>query len=121
DVSYGVPSNIDQMTLIGPDAPCRWVVPSLGPDPSWRQSGFNDGSWNAALQGIGYDRNTSGVNFLPLIGAGGNTEGDMFNKRTSCYLRVPFSLPDGTDVLGLTLKVNYDDGFAAWMNGQPLL
>jgi hypothetical protein len=123
DYSYGIPGNIEPVELVAPAALARWVVPasSTNPPATWRNPGFNDAGWNAATLGIGYDRNLSGVNFLPEIGAGGNTESAMFNIRQSCYLRVPFSVADPAALVALTLRVKYDDGFAAYLNGQPLL
>ncbi|MBI4605962.1 MAG: CotH kinase family protein, partial [Planctomycetes bacterium] len=36
------------------------------------------------------------------------------------YIRVPFELPGAADVDLLKLKVRYDDGFAAFINGRPV-
>jgi hypothetical protein len=122
DVSYGLPSDIVATTLIGEDSACQWLVPSSGTNPAatWRNPDFIATGWNAAVQGIGYDRNTA-VNFLPEIGPGGNTELAMYGVQTSCFLRIPFTLPGGISPSLLRLRVKYDDGFAVWLNGQPLL
>ena len=39
----------------------------------------------------------------------------------SIYIRVPFQIEALSTVLGLTLGVRYDDGFAAFINGQPVI
>jgi hypothetical protein len=123
DLSYGLPSNVVATTLVGEGDACQWIVPTSATNPpsAWRDLGFTASAWNAANQGIGYDRNTAGVNFLPELGSGGNTESAMHNIRTTCYLRIPFTVPAGAVLGNLTLRVKYDDGFIAWLNGQPLL
>lgn len=123
DVSYGVPSNLIESTLISTNAACRWIIPSSATNPAntWRGTTFNDAAWNQATAGIGYDRNTSGVNYLPEIGSGGNLEAAMYNVRQSCYLRVPFTVASPGSVTSLKLRLKYDDGFIAHLNGQPLL
>jgi hypothetical protein len=128
NVSYGFPSNVATAALITQSAACRWIVPSSSTNPAtnWRDRGFNDGSWSAAIQGIGYDRDPSGVNFLPEIGSGGNTESAMYRNSAfatstrNCYLRIPFQVANAADILALRLRAKFDDGFVAYLNGQPL-
>lgn len=125
DISYGAPADIVTTTLIEEDSACQWIVPSSGTNPAatWKNADFVATGWNAATQGIGYDRNTvsPAVNFLPQIGSGGNTELPMRNLQASCFLRVPFTRSGGLSPSLLRLRVKYDDGFAVWLNGQPLL
>jgi hypothetical protein len=122
DVSYGIPADIVATTLIEENSACQWIVPTSGSNPAatWKDTGFVATGWNAATQGIGYDRNTA-VNYLPQIGSGGNTELAMFNLQTSCFLRIPFTVSAGFSPSLLRLRLKYDDGFAVWLNGQPLL
>jgi hypothetical protein len=42
------------------------------------------------------------------------------NRNASCYLRFPFTLANAADLSTLALQVNYDDGFVAYLNGQPI-
>lgn len=124
DLSYGQPSSIATQVLLNASAQARWIVPSSSTSPSftqWRSPAFNDSTWNAATQGIGFDRNTSGVNYLPEIGTGGNTQSAMYNIRSSCFIRIPFAAPDPSTISRLTLRVKFDDGFAAYLNGSNLL
>ncbi|MCW1921773.1 lamin tail domain-containing protein [Luteolibacter arcticus] len=122
DISYGTPSNIVTTTLVADTANCQWMVPTSAANPAatWTTAGFNAAGWNNATQGIGYDRIPT-VNFLPEISVPGNTEGAMYNIQNSCYLRIPFTVPAGLSPSLLRLRVKYDDGFATWVNGQPLL
>ncbi|MCW1883585.1 lamin tail domain-containing protein [Luteolibacter flavescens] len=122
DISYGRPSNVVTTTLVSETSQALWAVPlsATNPDSSWITTNYPASGWVNATQGIGYDRNTS-INFLPEIGSNGNTENAMYGLRTSCYVRMPFTMPAGLTPTRLRLRVKYDDGFASWMNGQPLL
>ncbi len=42
---------------------------------------------------------------------------DMYDRRSSMYARLPFTIFEGTDLQGLTLGMRYDDGFIAYING----
>ena len=124
NISYGTPNNTVTSTPIAPSSTCRWIVPTsaINPDFStWRNVSFTDSAWNSATQGIGFDRNTAGVNYLTEIGSGGNTESAMYGIRATAYLRIPFTVADPASVTKLTLRVKYDDGFAFYLNGSPLL
>jgi len=41
----------------------------------------------------------------------------MRNVNSTAYLRVPFYVPDLSAMSGLTLRMKYDDGFVAYLNG----
>jgi hypothetical protein len=43
--------------------------------------------------------------------------GVMTNLNSTAYLRIPFNLADVATINGLTLRLKYDDGFAAYLNG----
>ncbi len=122
DLSYGIPSNEAPVTLLAETSSCQWIVPSSATNPpaTWINSNFTPSGWNSATLGIGYDTNTSGTNYLPQIGSGGNIQSAISGK-TSCYIRVPFTVEAGTQVMSLKLRMKYDDGFIVWLNGQPLM
>jgi hypothetical protein len=44
----------------------------------------------------------------------------MSGRRTTALLRIPFTVPPGAATQSLVLRVGYDDGFAAWINGLPV-
>ena len=104
-------------TLVAPSTPKRVLVP-VGPvDNAWRGGGaFDDWAWTAVTVGsgrIGYDRSTRVASRFSLdVGA------LMYGLRTSCYVRVPFAFTgDLRNLAGLTLKIHYNDGFVAYLNG----
>ena len=49
-----------------------------------------------------------------------NVEAAMHNINASAYYRLPFTVADAAAVDGITLKMKYDDGFHAYLNGVPV-
>ena len=119
DVSYGLVPDAAAVTLLSPGAPVRAFVPpndNLG--LTWTDVEFNDASWTNGTTGLGYDRQTIGVNYLPLIGL--NVESLMYPNHASLYARVPFTVANPGDWSGLTLRLKFEDGFIAYLNGQEI-
>lgn len=120
DKSWGTSVPLVSAKLLAAGAPCRLHVPTAAV-PLWQYARFDDSAWTPAATGIGYDRTfTSGVNFLPLLGAGGNVEAQMYAKAAGCYLRIPFQVENAGLIRSLRLSARFDDGFAAWLNGTRL-
>jgi hypothetical protein len=46
--------------------------------------------------------------------------GEMHEQNASVYVRVPFTVPDPTALETLTLRLKYDDGFVAYLNGTKV-
>ena len=49
-----------------------------------------------------------------------NVEGLMRNQNAGLYLRLPFSIDHPTALTGLTLRLRYNDGFIAYLNGSEV-
>ena len=47
-------------------------------------------------------------------------EEQMFEQASSVFLRTPFQVADANDHDSLTLRVQYDDGFIAYLNGEEV-
>jgi hypothetical protein len=47
-------------------------------------------------------------------------EASMLGVNASAYLRVPFNVADPSSYESLTLRMRYDDGFVAYLNGQEI-
>lgn len=45
---------------------------------------------------------------------------EMQDQASSAYVRVPFNLEDASEFEALTLKMHYDGGFVAYLNGQEV-
>jgi hypothetical protein len=67
--------------------------------------------------GIGYERSSGYEDYLSL-----DIEMPMYADQTTFYVRIPFRVEN--DVLAglseLTLKIRYDDGFVAYLNGTEI-
>jgi hypothetical protein len=102
------------ITLIYPGETWRYFKGySEASDPvsAWREINFDDDSWDAGDLFIGYGDETFIITRLD----------DMRYNYTSVFLRKEFDVSDPSAISNLKLKVIYDDGFNAWINGQPVL
>ncbi len=117
DLSYGLMQTGNRTTavLISEDAAGKAHVPSNGAlGVRWQEPDFNDLTWREVTMGIGYDENAT---YRSEFGAGGDFANQLNGQNTSVYLRIPFQLAETSSISELTLKVKYDDGFAAFLNG----
>ncbi|MHC4110494.1 MAG: lamin tail domain-containing protein [Planctomycetota bacterium] len=87
----------------------------------WFTNYFDHSSWPSGAGAIGYETQpTSNPNYVGLLNI--DVEGQMYdnggnpNANTSCYIRIPFTCGDA-EYNNMTLKVRYDDGFIAYLNG----
>ncbi len=119
-----------ETTVIPMEAPKRAFVPrdgSLG--TSWTQIGFDDNQWLAGTSGVGYEEQPAdflsfdeslGIDLRsPEIPADQriDTDGDGTNENDSVYVRVPFDVANPAELDQLRLRMRYDDGFVAYLNG----
>ena len=81
----------------------------------WQTNGFNDSGWTTGQRGIGYD---TAPDYLPYIGI--NVDATMRNQNGSAYIRIPFNLASTNQLNFMMLRMRFDDGFAAFLNGQPI-
>ena len=49
-----------------------------------------------------------------------DVEETMYGQNGSAYVRIPFDVPAGTELDLLELRMRYDDGFVAYLNGQEV-
>ena len=79
---------------------------TVEPSAAWNTISFNDGPWLVGVSGIGYGD-----------GDDATVLSDMQNSYTTVYMRRQFDVPSPAAVHGLDLRVDYDDGFVAYLNG----
>ncbi|MFH0879375.1 MAG: lamin tail domain-containing protein [Lentisphaerota bacterium] len=117
DISYGHPAEPGTSTWIAAGAPCLVRVPTNDAEGSnWiRRTGFDDSSWSNGITGVGYDADT---NYLPLIGT--DVSNQMFWIHPAVYIRIPFEVRDASLYSSLLLKMKYDDGYFAYLNGVEI-
>jgi hypothetical protein len=103
-------------TLLASGASCRALVPAGGSlDLSWTSSTFDDSSWRAGTTGVGFE---TGTGFEALLGLDVGTEMNGINA--SVFIRIPFSVSAPAGLEQLTLRMKYDDGFVAFINGSEV-
>jgi hypothetical protein len=105
----------DANVLVGEEAAKRVFIPTSDIGQAWRGGQpYDDSRWTSGAGGVGYERDSG---YERLFGI--NVQGPMYNVNTSCYIRIPFSLAaeELQDLTALTLRVRYDDGFIAYLNG----
>ncbi len=86
----------------------------VGEDRIWFTNSFDDSSWPLGAGGVGYERG-SGYGSLFKIDVGA----EMYKINGTCYSRIPFTMPNVT-YSNLMLRVRYDDGFIAYLNGAEV-
>jgi hypothetical protein len=60
----------------------------------------------------------AGTNYSGLIGT--DVKNSMYNGNTTAYMRMSFSVDDPTQWDSLKLRMKYDDGFVAYLNGVKI-
>ena len=140
DVSYGRNFSQSTATLIASGAVGRYKVLGnnatgqsqysgtnyAGGDVGTGQSGgwnvnpaFDDSAWTAAATGIGYD---TGGGLLSLLGASptGNCQTALRNVNPSLLFRATFSVANPSQYSTYKLRMKYEDGFVAFVNGTQV-
>lgn len=102
---------INEISATRSDRLLRWDgndQPFSGAAPAWWSSSFKDTDWQGGTMPIGY-------------GTSVNTDlgGKLRNISPSFYARKSFTASNADAVSGsaLNLKIEYNDGFIAWVNG----
>jgi hypothetical protein len=125
DVSFGLQQSTTSATLLAPGAAVKYKVPANGNDDveegnnpnSWIGTNFPDSSWANGTTGVGYATGSPDA-YDALINT--DVQSLMWTSKTTIYIRIPFNVADPSAISGLTLKMKYDDGFVAYLNGNPL-
>lgn len=116
DVSYGFALVTSNLTLVTTGATARVLVPSVANGGSalnftWTGAAtnepFNTASWTSGATGVGFGTSDVGL----------NVQSAMLNKNASAFVRLPFVINNPTNYSLLTLRLKYNDGFVAWING----
>ncbi len=87
----------------------RYFKGTEEPPASWNETGFDDSIWPAGPGGFGYGDDDDATELA-----------DMRNSYLSVYIRTSFQLSDPPPEK-LLLRVRFDDSFAAWIDGVPVV
>jgi len=115
DISYGMSSpeaNLQTQTiLVAEGADARAMIPTNGSlGSAWTLVGFDDASWLRGTTGVGFD-------YPGFVGLDVTA---MRGVNTSVYIRIPFNVEADAPVTRLTLRMKYEDGFVAYLNGHEV-
>lgn len=117
DYSFGLDHEILETTILASASSSQVHIPadeSLG--TRWTNIGFDAAAWIHGPTGVGFGR-TDG--FAELVRT--EIRLDMLRAgNASAYIRVPFDLAPADNLSSLTLRMKYDDGFVAYLNGQAV-
>ncbi|MBN2063322.1 MAG: lamin tail domain-containing protein, partial [Sedimentisphaerales bacterium] len=87
------------------------------PENVWASVNYVPAGWISGAGAVGYEnRPGEAVNYSGYINTGINLQSQMYNKATSCYIRIPFSYTS-SDINSLKLNLRYDDGCVVYLNG----
>ncbi|MEM7262041.1 MAG: lamin tail domain-containing protein, partial [Planctomycetota bacterium] len=81
----------------------------------WTRLDFDPTDWLRGSTGVGYDRDSGYEDEISL-----DVEPLLFTVHPGIYLRVPFDVDDVSDFVSLSLRMQYDDGFVAYLNGERI-
>jgi hypothetical protein len=113
-------------TLVAEDAIKFVWVPTQNIGLSWTGGAepFDDSGWNDGMTrirgtsgGVGYERSAGYEAYITY-----DVESDMVGTAGACYVRIPFFVEtaDLSSFQNLALRVRYDDGFVAYLNGRRI-
>lgn len=91
-------------TVVYDDSDWNYIVPTAAVPATWSEPTFDDSSWGTDIGGFGYgdgDDNTTAVG-------------------TSVFVRHIFNITNLSDIEQVLLHIDYDDGYAAYLNGTEI-
>ncbi len=88
----------------------RYFKGESDPGVSWNFISYDDSSWELGPSGFGYSDNDDAT-----------VLGDMMNNYTSVFIRKVFELEDYDSFVSGSLRVDFDDGFVAYVNGMEIV
>ena len=112
DVSFGKGNTKrNEVILLKEKSPAKALVPkSINDGKGWKELDFDDSSWKQGKTGIGYD-------YGNRVGLDVST---MRNSTESVYIRVPFNVSNISEFEEVILRLKYEDGFTAFINGKKI-
>jgi len=130
-ITLTAPSVVVDTTVVSAGSPAAAWVPTddsleTGSGPRWYDLAFDTTGWVTGTNGVGYE--DSAAEYAGLIGTDVTAPWDALSSagpffESSVYSRFPFQLNasfDASSVTNALLRLKFDDGFVAYLNGQPI-
>ena len=88
-----------------------------GNSNAWNTVAFNDATWISGSGGVGYEDGSGYETHIDI-----NVLSQMNDLESSCLIRIPFTPAAGslTGKTAATLRMKYDDGYVAYLNGVEI-
>jgi hypothetical protein len=107
--TFGLEMGDRSAPVITTTSPKRVLVPIGDIGMKWTTPEFNDAAWMTVSDAVGFNEESKAE-------PGRSLRDRMLGKNASAYVRIPFDVSDpGFETLKLRLQ--YDDGFVAYLNG----
>ena len=112
DVSFGKGNTKrNEVILLREKSPAKALVPkSINDGKGWKELDFDDSAWKQGKTAVGYD-------YGNRVGLDVST---MRNSTESVYIRVPFNVSNISEFEEVILRLKYEDGFTAFINGKKI-
>ena len=112
DVSYGTgQSEGQESALLSAGATAKALIPTDGNlGLRWTELDYDDSEWLSGRTAVGYD-------YSPFVRL---DVGAMRGQNASVYVRVPFNISADIEIDQLVLRLRYEDGFVAYLNGERI-
>lgn len=110
-------------TLHQPATETRWVSTgdlwayfkgTQAPPAAWKDPSFDDSAWLRGPTGIGYGDDDDATELTDM------PRSDTNPGYLTVFLRKSFDVTDPVDLDALILRVDFDDGFVAYLNGTEI-
>jgi hypothetical protein len=92
-------------TIVDLNQAWRYTIGSSSIPAEWINPDFEDNHWSLGLPGFGF---------------GDGDDRTVIQNTNSVYLRTKISIDDLSTISSAVLHLDYDDGFAAYLNGQEI-
>ncbi len=83
----------------------KYKIMDSEPSEQWKLAGYDDSSWSEGPSGIGY---------------GDDDDATIVPQTISVHMRKTFNVENASDIMQAFLHIDYDDAFAAYINGEPI-
>lgn len=117
---FGEPAKVTTTTILAEESAATVLIPSVdnGGDQlgtTWTDVGFVESAdWQSGIAAVGYERTPA--DYAGLINL--NVGDEMIDVNRTAFVRIPFEVTDDpAEFDNLKLRMKYDDGFVAYLNG----
>ncbi len=81
----------------------------------WYRDDFDASGWQRGTGGVGFEAGSGYERYINI-----NVISQMYGINGTCYIRIPFINNSDLEFNRMILKMRYDDGFIAYLNGHEV-